>query len=81
MQNFGETVVNRITPEMDRGYVAERKKASVANKTVNLELWGYSPPRTITVVGIRNCELVDSRKNVASPAEPTNSSENRFQTG
>jgi|SRR5215469_13389747 len=38
MQKFGETVVNRITPEMDRGYVAERKKAGVANKTVNLEL-------------------------------------------
>ena len=38
MQKFGETVVNRITPEMDRGYAAERKKGGVANKTVNLEV-------------------------------------------
>lgn len=35
---FGSTKVNRITVEMVRTYMADRKAAGVANKTINLEL-------------------------------------------
>ena len=35
---FGSTKVNHITVEMVRTYMADRKAASVANKTINLEL-------------------------------------------
>ena len=35
---FGQIKVNRITVEMVRAYLADRKAAGVANKTINLEL-------------------------------------------
>jgi integrase len=35
---FGTVRVNKITSEMVRSYVADRKSANVANKTINLEL-------------------------------------------
>lgn len=35
---FGPVKVHRITVEMIRTYVADRKAANVANKTINLEL-------------------------------------------
>jgi integrase len=35
---FGPVRVNKITAEMVRSYVADRKSAGVANKTVNLEI-------------------------------------------
>jgi integrase len=35
---FGQIKVNRITVEMVRTYVADRKSANVANKTINLEI-------------------------------------------
>ena len=35
---FGAVKVHRITVEMVRTYVADRKAAMVANKTINLEL-------------------------------------------
>ena len=38
MAAFGQTKVNRITVEMVRTYMADRKAAIVANKTINLEL-------------------------------------------
>jgi len=37
-KEFGEIAVSRLSPEMVRRYIAERKKVGVANKTVNLEL-------------------------------------------
>ena len=38
VQLFGSLKVHRITVEMVRTYVADRKAANVANKTINLEL-------------------------------------------
>ncbi len=35
---FGEMPLARISPDTVRAYIAERKKAGVANKTVNLEI-------------------------------------------
>ena len=35
---FGTVRVNKITAEMVRSYVADRKSANVANKTINLEI-------------------------------------------
>jgi integrase len=35
---FGSVRVNKITAEMVRSYVAERKAANVSNKTINLEI-------------------------------------------
>ena len=35
---FGEMPLARISPDRVRAYIAERKKAGVANKTVNLEI-------------------------------------------
>jgi hypothetical protein len=38
MAVFGPIKVNRITADMVRTYMADRKAANVANKTINLEL-------------------------------------------
>jgi hypothetical protein len=35
---FGNTPLTRISADMLRAYIAERRKAGVANKTINLEL-------------------------------------------
>jgi integrase len=35
---FGDTPLTRISPDMVRAYVTERKKGGVANKTINLEI-------------------------------------------
>jgi len=35
---FGDVPLTRISPDMIRAYIAERRRAGVANKTINLEL-------------------------------------------
>ena len=37
-EHLGETPLIRITPDMLRNYVTQRRKAGVANKTINLEI-------------------------------------------
>src|SRR5438552_14102213 len=37
-KHFGETPLARISADMLRAYIAERRRAGVANKTINLEI-------------------------------------------